>query len=72
MKEIYKAKDVTEAHIIRGMLEAYNISAYVGGQYLQGGVGDLATMDFATISVDEEDADKARELLEKYERDELS
>ena len=71
MIKIYNARDITEAQIIKGMLEVYGIEAYVGGQYLQGGVGDLAVMDFSTISVVDEDADKARELVGKYERDEL-
>jgi Putative prokaryotic signal transducing protein len=71
MIKVYNAKDTTEAQIIKGMLEAYGIEAYVGGQYLQGGVGDLAAMDFSTISVVDKDADKARELVGKYERDEL-
>ena len=71
MIKIYNAKDITEAHIIKGLLQTYGIEAYVGGQYLQGGVGDLAAMDFATVSVADEMADAATELLIKYERDEL-
>ena len=71
MIKIYNAKDITEAQIIKGMLEAHGVEAFVGGQYLQGGVGDLAAMDFSTISVVDADADKARELVGKYERDEL-
>lgn len=72
MKKIYDAKDITEAHIIQGMLSAYGIEAFVGGQYLQGGVGDLSTMDFATVSVAQEDEAAARDLVMKYERGELS
>lgn len=72
MKKIYQAKDITEAHIIQGMLLAYGLQAYVGGQYLQGGVGDLAAMDFATVSVADEDLEEARELITKYERNELN
>jgi len=72
MIKIYSAKDITEAHIVKGMLEAHGVEAYVGGQYLQGGVGDLAAMDFATVSVADEDIDIARELVEKYERGELT
>lgn len=72
MIKIYNAKDITEAQIIKGMLATYGIEAYVGGQYLQGGVGDLAAMDFATISVAEENVGEARELVEKYERNDLA
>lgn len=71
MIKIYNAKDITEAQIIRGMLEAHGINAYVGGQYLQGGVGDLAAMDFAIVSVDDADETAARKLMMQYERGEL-
>ena len=62
----YKASNITEAHIIAGMLNAHYIETYVGGFYLQGGVGDLSTFDFATIFVDEDDVQKARELIAEY------
>jgi len=72
MIKIYNARDIVEAQIIRGMLIASGIEAYVGGQYLQGGMGDLAVMDFATVNVEDEDADAARALVMKYERGELN
>ena len=71
MIKIYNAKDITEAQIVRGMLQAHGIDAFVGGQYLQGGVGDLAVMDFATVSVADEHESAARELVLKYEQGEL-
>jgi len=42
MKLIYKAGDITEAHIVKGLLESNGIPAHVGGFYLQGAIGDLA------------------------------
>lgn len=68
MQEVYRASDITEAHIIAGMLEAHGIEAHVGGHYLQGGVGELGTMNFATITVDDEDLLRARELIDGYEQ----
>ena len=67
MQEIYRAGDITEAHIIAGMLESQGIDSHVGGQYLQGGVGELASMNFATVSVPEVDIVAARELINEYE-----
>lgn len=67
MKIIYRACDITEAHIVAGMLEANGIDNHVGGYYLQGGVGDLAAMDFVTISVAEENIDAANALVAEYE-----
>lgn len=70
MIRIYNAKDITEAHIVKGMLEANGIDAYVNGFYLQGGIGELATMDFASVQVDDKDVEAARILIEEYERTE--
>ena len=67
MKLIYKARDITEAHIISGLLKSYGIEAHVGGHYLQGGVGDLAALDFATISVANEDTDSAAAIIADYD-----
>lgn len=41
MQIAYRARDITEAHIVAGMLEANGIDAYVGGHYLQGAMGKL-------------------------------
>lgn len=69
MKLIYKAKDIIEAHIIAGLLKSNNIQAHVGGHYLQGGIGDLAAMEFATINVADEDVTQAKQIISEYEGD---
>lgn len=68
MKIVYKARDITEAHIVSGMLQANGIEAHVGGHYLQGGIGDLAALDFANVQVADEDIDRARSLIAEYEK----
>ncbi len=49
------------------MLEADGINCHVSGQYLQGGIGELASMDFARVYVDEENYQKALPLLLEYD-----
>ena len=68
MQEIYRAADITEAHIIAGMLDASGIESHVGGHYLQGGVGELGAMNCATVSVTVEDVDRGLELIREYEQ----
>jgi len=68
MELIYKASNISEAHIVAGLLKTYEIDAHVGGHYLQGGVGDLAVMDFATIHVADEDVKAARAIIDEYEQ----
>lgn len=67
MIKVYDASNITEAHIVRGMLEANGITAHVGGYYLQGAVGELAVQGFASVLVSGEQAESARELIDNYE-----
>jgi len=67
MKIIYKARDIIEAHIVAGMLNASGIETYVGGYYLQGGVGDMAVHDFANVQVADDDVALARPIIEEYD-----
>jgi hypothetical protein len=41
MKPLYSAQSATEAHMIRGLLEAQGIPARVQGGFLAGGIGEL-------------------------------
>jgi len=68
MKKIYNAQDINEAQIIKGLLEANNIQTFAGGFYLQGGIGEMAPSNFATISVEEQDEDAALKLIKEYEK----
>lgn len=68
MKIIYRASDIVEAHIVSGMLKADGIDAYVAGHYLQGAVGDLSTMGYANVFVDDEDVDVALSIVKEYDQ----
>ncbi len=67
MKLLYKAADITEAHIIKGLLESHGITAHVGGFYLQGAVGDIPARDYVNVHVLDEDVPLAAEIIAKYE-----
>jgi hypothetical protein len=66
MKLVYRASDITEAHIVAGLLRANGIESHVGGYYLQGGIGELATQDFATVLVADEDIEPATSIIAEY------
>jgi len=68
MIKIYSAADIGEAHIVKGMLQANGIEAHVGGHYLQGGIGELAALDFATVYIHRDDLEQARQLIDEYEK----
>jgi len=67
MVKVFTAKNSIEANIVKGMLDANDIPAYVEGDYLQGAVGELAAIDFAFVSVDEVNKEKAIRLVNEYE-----
>ncbi|AUM13530.1 putative signal transducing protein [Ketobacter alkanivorans] len=68
MQIIYKARDITEAHIVAGLLRSNGIESHVGGHYLQGGVGELGMNDFAVIRVSNDNIAAARTLITQYEQ----
>lgn len=41
MKRVHNARHLTEAHLIRGVLESHGIEAVVRGDFLTGGWGEL-------------------------------
>jgi hypothetical protein len=67
MKIIYRAGDITEAEIVKGMLLANDIEAHVSGFYLQGGIGEMAPTDLAKVHVPDDDYEHAKELVREYE-----
>lgn len=67
MQLIYRASDITEAHIVSGMLQAHGLESFVGGHYLQGAIGDMAVQDFAVVHVADEDVTEAKRLIADYE-----
>jgi len=68
MQTIYRARDILEAHIVAGMLNAEGIEAEVAGFYQQGAVGELAPQDFAQVMLlDARDADRAERVIAEYE-----
>ncbi len=67
MRIIYRAGDITEAEIVKGMLLSNNIEAHVSGYYLQGGIGETSPLDLAKVHVTDEDYEKAKEVIQEYE-----
>ena len=71
MKKIYSATDLTDAHIIKGLLESHGITAQVNGGFLSGGIGELPPLDLVTVSVEDGQLEEAQRVLKEYERGNL-
>ena len=71
MKILYAARHATEAHLLRGYLEAQGIAAVVRGEFLAGGIGDLP-MDVCSVCVvNDDDFREADALLRQFLKGEV-
>lgn len=53
MRVVYHAEGIVDAHLVKDALEQAGIPAFVNGEYLIGGMGQLPARDFLTVSVPE-------------------
>ena len=71
MQRVFVARNVSEAHIVSGMLNAAGIVARVQGHYLASGYGELPISSDTLPSVwidDSTQISAARTLISDYER----
>jgi len=66
MQRIYEPRDLLEAEMLRGMLAAEGIEAYLTGRHLIGAVGELPAAGLVGLMVADEQAGRARELIAEY------
>ncbi|GAP66018.1 hypothetical protein MBSD_n1320 [Mizugakiibacter sediminis] len=51
MRTVYRAESIIDAHLVKGALEQAGIPAYVAGEYLTGGIGQLPARDLIAVMV---------------------
>lgn len=51
MRTVYHAEGIVDVHLVKDALEQAGIPAFVNGEYLIGGMGQLPARDFLTVSV---------------------
>lgn len=66
MRVVYEAENIIDAHLVKGLLEQEGIPAFVRGEYLAGGVGDLPTMGFVAVAVPESHLPEAEAALRAF------
>lgn len=67
MKCIYEASNVLEAHVIQGLLEQHKISAFIEGEHLLGGVGELPANSLVRILVNDDDQATSLHIMKDYD-----
>ncbi|MCH9799498.1 MAG: DUF2007 domain-containing protein [Betaproteobacteria bacterium] len=64
---IYHAANSLDANMIKSLLEQFHIRAFIQGEYLQGGMGELPAADLVTVSVDDENFTEAKKIIVEWE-----
>jgi Putative prokaryotic signal transducing protein len=64
---VYRAANIADAHLIRQLLEAEGIPAFIQGEYLQGAVGELPANTEILLHVADENAEAARSIVDEWE-----
>lgn len=72
MPTVYRARDITDAAMIRDVLGQSGIDAHVRGGDLQSGMGELPAGGLVAVWVDDADAVAARDVVARWERGEFA
>jgi len=64
VKIIYRAENIIDANLVKAALADAGIQAFVSGEYLTGGVGQLPALDLVTVMVAETDIERAAPIAE--------
>ena len=64
---IYRAANIADAYLIRQLLEAEGVPAFIQGEYLQGAVGELPANSEILVRVADENAEAARMIVDEWE-----
>ncbi len=66
MQRIYEARDLLEAEMLIGMLAGEGIETFLTGRHLIGAVGELPAAGLLALMVDDDQAERARQLIAEY------
>lgn len=67
MHIVYRAENLFDAHLVKDALEHAEIPAFISGEYLTGGVGQLPAMDYIAVMVPESALPAARAVVREVE-----
>lgn len=64
MRSVYEAANLIDAHLVRQALEHAGIAAFVRGEALTGGMGDLGVFGLLAVMVADAQWPAAREVVD--------
>ena len=68
MKIIYRAESIIDANLVKSALESAGLMAFVSGEYLTGGVGELPCSGLVNVMVADIDIEQASPIVEEVDK----
>ncbi|WP_233841134.1 DUF2007 domain-containing protein [Dyella sp. 2HG41-7] len=67
MRIVYRAQNLIDAHLVKDALEGADVPAFISGEYLTGGVGQLPALDYVAVLVPESSVDVAEKIVREID-----
>ena len=67
MRIVYRAQNLIDAHLVKDALEHAEVPAFISGEYLTGGVGQLPALDYVAVLVPESSIDVAEPIVREID-----
>ena len=64
MQIVYRAANIIDANLVKAALEQVGVPAFVAGEYLVGGMGQLPMSDLVHVMVADVDVERARPVVD--------
>jgi hypothetical protein len=68
MRIVYRAQNLIDAHLVKDALESAQVPAFIAGEYLTGGVGQLPALDYVAVLVPESSVAAAEPVVRDIDR----
>ncbi|MGB8634517.1 MAG: DUF2007 domain-containing protein [Rhodanobacteraceae bacterium] len=67
MRTVYHAENLIDAHLLKDVLERDGIPAFIAGEYLTGGIGQLPARDLIAVMVPDSSIEQAETRVREVE-----
>ncbi len=67
MRIVYRAQNLIDAHLVKDALESADVPAFISGEYLTGGVGQLPALDYVAVLVPESSVELAESIVREID-----
>lgn len=67
MRIVYRAQNLIDAHLVKDALEHADVPAFISGEYLTGGVGQLPALDYVAVLVPESSIEAAEPIVREID-----